>query len=185
MDLKGEMRFECLLPSPDERNGNGRAAEAVYCVATLKGARPYALFDPERDILFLQDPPRTLDRTGGLVTSSIDILLRWSLVPACRVERLAVPYYTWRKTRDLGKLGLVRRFGMLEELYVSFLGDGFEGSYRATWSDAVGGLWSHVEEVEKEVRDDVENLKREDPEWRVPRVRVVRHRGVLGEELVG
>jgi hypothetical protein len=161
--------------------------------------RQYALlFDQERDILFLQDPPRTLDSTGGtprsprshiptakLVIASLNILLRGCPIPLSSLRRLAITYDTWRKIRDLGRLGLVRRFWGLEALYVSFLADDYKGNHRATWSDILlGGLWSHVEEVEKEVREDVAYLKREDSEWNVPKVRVVGHRGVLEEQLV-
>lgn len=89
------------------------------------------------------------------------------------------------------------KFLALEELWVSFLGGGAMGraggwrAPRRTWSDVVGGseevggLWSHVKEVEEEVRADVEGLKRACEGWCVPRVRVVRHRGVLMEELDG
>jgi hypothetical protein len=182
MELCGDKKFE-ILPSSYPKTDE---IEAQYYLSSLKGSRPYALLDPSHDIVFLQDPPRTLDRTGGLVISSLDILLRWSPVPVSSLKRLAVPYFTWRKTRNNGRLVVLRELVALEELFVSFLGDGYAGSgYRASWSDVVGAVWSHVEEVEEEVRADVEVLKRECPEWKVPRVRVVRHRGVLGEELGG
>ena len=182
MELCGDVKFEAL-PSSDSKSDE---TEPQYYLSTLKGSRPYALLDPSHDIVFLQDPPRTLDKTGGLVISSLVILLRWSPVLISSLRRLAVPYFTWRKTRNNGRLDVLTELGALEELFVSFLGDGYGGSgYRASWSDVVGGLWSHVEEVEGEVRADVEGLKREYPEWKVPRVRVVRHRGVLGEELGG
>ena len=115
--------------------------------------------------------------------SSLETLLRWCPVEKQRLKRLALPYYTWRKTRNNGRLGLLRDIG-LEEVWVSFLGDCYAGSrgYRATWSDVVGGLWSHVKEVEDEVRADVEGLKRSFPDWKVPNVRVIKHRGLLMEE---
>jgi hypothetical protein len=173
-DLKfqGEMQFVCI-------NGH----ETMYWLGTLKGPRPFALLDPERDVLFLQDPPRTRDRTGTLVTSSLEILLRWLPVPIHALKRLAIPYYTWRKTRNNERLELLKEFENLEELYISFLGDNASGSCKATWSDLVGGLWSHFKEVEDEVKADIGNLKRKYPDWKAPMVRVVKHRGVLIEEI--
>jgi len=50
------------------------------------------------------------------------------------------------------------------------------------WEVRAGG--GHVREVEDEVRADVEGLKNECPEWKPPRVRVVKHPGVLMEEVV-
>lgn len=174
--------------------GGHDGEEMVHCLGSLKGEGPYALLDPGRDIVLLQDPPRMRDRTGGFVISSLDILLRWlgnDVVSSLR--RLAIPYYTWRKTKNRGRLKLLMEFGALEELYVSFLGGGNMGGGGRTWCDVVvaqggsevGGLWSHVREVEEEVRADVEGLKRDWREWKVPRVTVVRHRGVLVEELEG
>ena len=179
MDFRGDME---LVLAPFSSSFSD--PEAQYCLSTLKGSRSYALFDPSHDILFLQDPPRTVDRTGGLVISSLEILSRWCPVDKARLKRLALPYYTWRKTRNNGRLRLLREFG-LEDLVVSFLGDGYSGSHRASWSDVVGGLWSHVKEVEDEVRADVESLKKQDPSWTAPRLRIVRHRGVLLQELEG
>ena len=83
-------------------------------------------------------------------------------------------------------LRLLFEFEALEELYVSFLGESFEGrGRRENWSDVVGGLWSHFNEVEEEVTADVEGLKRSYPGWKAPRVRVVRHRGMLIEGIEG
>jgi hypothetical protein len=124
---------------------------------------------------------------GSFVISSLEILLRWldtSIIQSLR--RLAIPYYTWRKTRNTVGLKLLLEFGALEELYVSFLGASFEGRGRKeNWSDVVGGLWSHVPEVDEEVNADVEGLKRRYPGWKVPRVKVVRHREMLMRGIEG
>lgn len=177
----GDMQFECL-PTAKQSDEH----ETMFCLGTLKGDRPYALLDPWRDIVFLQDPPEMRDAIGGLVISSMEILLRWLGTKTIHsLRRLAIPYYTWRKTKNAVGLKLLLEFEGLEELYVSFLGDNYTGSYRATWSDMVGELWSHVREVEEEVQADVEWLKRRYPEWKAPKVRVVKHRGVLMEDIDG
>ena len=50
MELKGDMAFKCL-----ENVVQGDGNERMYCLASLKGERPYALLDPRRDIVFLQE----------------------------------------------------------------------------------------------------------------------------------
>lgn len=115
-------------------------------------------------------------------------MLRW--IPKNVIETLrsiAIPYFTWRKTRkahDVESLQLLIKFKDLEELYVSFLG-GQSVVQAHTWLDEVNGmeeLGGHFREVEMEVLADVENLARKFPEWRRPVVRVVKHRSVLARE---
>jgi hypothetical protein len=50
MVLKGHMVFKCL-----ETEVQGDGNERMYCLASIKGKRPYALLDPQRDIVFLQE----------------------------------------------------------------------------------------------------------------------------------
>ena len=175
------------------QDGGVEGEETVYCFGSFTGEtgedqRPYALLDPRRDMVLLQDPARMRDRMGGFVISSLEILLRWLGKDLVRcLRRLAIPYFTWRKMKRRGTLRLLMEFGALEELYVSFLGR----SAGRTWCDVAvaqggseaEGLWSHIREVEEEVRAEIEGLKRECGEWTAPMVRVVKHRGMLVEEL--
>jgi hypothetical protein len=154
----------------------------VYSRERRQGNRPFALIDPRNDILFLQDPPHAVYQTGVPVVSSLEILVRW-LDPEiiANVRRLAIPYYSLRKTRVLGHLEVLMEFKGLNELCVSFLG-GYDGQ-RRLWSDEVGDLGGHMNEVEKEISGDLESLEKEFPGWERPALKFVKHRGLLIDQL--
>ena len=183
-----------LTPVESYSHGDGRSEEdkagkeqGRFYLATLKGNRPFALLDPKTDILFLQDPPRQRDRLGAEIISNLATLIRWLDVEVLRnLKRLALPYYTWHKSNTLGFLHLLLAFEELEELYVSFLG-GVPVCAGAMWADQGGveELGSHVKEVAEEVMSDVEGLKRSFPEWRKPKVKIVKHMGIVTKELEG
>jgi hypothetical protein len=182
-ELQGQRELESLPPKvqPD-------GLEVVHSRAKAQGNLPFALLDPKIDMLFLQDPQELMNSLGGPLISSLPIMLRW--IPKNVIETLrsiAIPYFTWRKTRKahgVESLQLLMKFKDLEELYVSFLG-GQSVVQAHTWLDEVNGmeeLGGHFREVEMEVLADVENLARKFPEWRRPVVRVVKHRSVLARE---
>jgi hypothetical protein len=176
-------------PNDTPEEVRAQRKQGRFYLETLKGSRPFALLDPKADIVFLQDPPRQRNPWEGDVVSSLATLVRWLDGAVLQnLRSLAIPYYTWHKSRILGILHLLLEFKELEELYVSFLGGvpGVGGSMGG-WADeeAVVELGGHVTEVGEEVRGDVEGLKRKFPEWQKPRVQIVKHRGFLTKELDG
>lgn len=143
--------------------------------------RSFALFDPKCDLLFLQDPASPGYQAPKV--SSINILVRW-LEPEVLsgVRKLAIPYYSWRKTRVARSLKVFMEFKALEELWISFLGGYKPDGNRVMWSEVldVGEQGGHMGEAEVEVRRDVEDLKKEFPGWGVGlRVGFVKHKGSL------
>ena len=105
----------------------------------------------------------------------------------CDIRRLALPYYSWRKTRTGGDLKLLLQFRALREVWITFLGS-YESGGR-DWVevldvgdlDLVGG---HLGEAEVEIRRDVEELKRECPRWgENVSIGFVKHKGSLAEIL--
>ena len=180
-ELLGERELENLPPRIQSDD-----LEIVHCRATARGDKPFALLDPRKDILFLQDPHQMMNSLGGPLISSLAIMMRWMSKEIIEhLRSIAIPYFTWRKTRKVESLELLMGFKGLEELYVSFLG-GQSIVQAHTWLDEVNGvdeLGVHFKEVEMEVLADVENLARQFPNWRRPMVRVVKHRSVLAREL--
>ena len=184
-----------ILTSLNTSSDHGRRAEEVkaqedqgrYYLATLEGKRPFALLDPKSDILFLQDPPRNSNPLGAETRSSLATLIRWVDAAVLRnLRRLALPYSTWKKMNNFDLLHLLLEFKELEELCISFLG-GVPVGVGAMCADEGGveELGSHVREVEVEVTGDVEGLKRLFPEWMNPKVKVVKHIGIIRKELEG
>jgi len=157
--------------------------ETIYSHEQLEGNRPFALVDPRCDIVFLQDK-NWMPRQDLLnLVSDLEILVRWldrGFVE--NLQCLAIPYYTWRKTRSSGGLKVLLRFKGLKRIFVSFMA-GRPQHGHPLWSDATDELAGHIGEVEAEVRDDVENLARKHLGWTKPGYAVVKHRDILLKEL--
>jgi hypothetical protein len=143
----------------------------------MRVKRPFALVDPKRDILFLEDPQMPAHFGSGSIVSSLSILVRWiEHEIILNLRRLAIPYYSWRKCRITETLTVLKEFKGLTELYVSFMGGYEPGS---TWSDGIGELAGHMDEAEAEVKADLENLERGSRGWQRPKLKFVKHRGVI------
>jgi hypothetical protein len=191
LDLKGPLQFHYLQPNTPTFEHTNRSRpkerETRYCIAQLEAPhRPYALLDPRCDLIFLQDPPLTRHKAESFIESSLQIFVRWiGASMRDNLRSLAIPYYTWRKSRETGTLRLLVELKALESLYVSYLGGSESGSASGngaggrSWVDAVGGLWAHIQEIEDEVVHDLEGLKREFSTWKKPAVKVVKHRAEL------
>ena len=154
----------------------------AYAQIIPTGDWPAVVLSPVGDTLFLQDPPRMRKPDGGPVISSLEVLVRW-LSPNIRksLRCLAFPYFTWHKDRAFGSyLRGLMEFQALEELWVPLL----DSSHSTiVYGEDRGEMDSHVKQVENEVISDVEKLAKENPDWKKPKIRVAKHRGILSAEL--
>ncbi|KUJ24280.1 uncharacterized protein LY89DRAFT_16914 [Mollisia scopiformis] len=129
------------VPSP--RNNGPHLLEPRKLLALNKDlidsqTKPFTLFNPHQDVLFLADPRRQIH------CSSLSVVVRWLHPPLLSSIRiLGLSYYTWRKDRKFKILNLLYEFSSLEKLYVCFVGSGEEwdggenGGWGGGWLDAV------------------------------------------------
>ncbi|KAH8813243.1 hypothetical protein F5884DRAFT_330211 [Xylogone sp. PMI_703] len=159
-----------------------------HILAMRKGKPQYTLFDPAHDLLFLQDPPQHFTALGSVRSSSILVLVRWigrDITENLRL--LAIPYCTWRRDRERGRLPLLMRFTSLDYLYVSFLSTSPEPQspgWVSVMSQAVNEeIEGHMCEMQKEVLEDLDRLAKAKPFWNRPKLRCVKDIDVLSREL--
>ncbi|RFU33277.1 hypothetical protein B7463_g3075, partial [Scytalidium lignicola] len=158
-----------------------------HILAIRKGKPQFTLLDAAHDLLFLQDPPQHFTALGSVRSSSLLVLVRWIGIDITENLRLlAIPYCTWRRDRERGRLQLLMKFIALDYLYVSFLSTTPEPQspgWESVMSQAVNEeIESHMREMQREVVDDLDKLAMSKPFWKRPKLRFVKDVDVLSKE---
>jgi hypothetical protein len=182
MGVQGERELESLAPEV-----RGPGLEIVFSKSALKENQPYTLVNPSMDILYLNDA-EWMNGTEPSRVSSLDTVVRWLGGDIKRnLRHLAIPYHIWNRAKNAGSMRVLVEFERLDELYVDLMildtslvmGSAILQTEEINWMGEVGERIGLLTEV---IREDIENLARENPQWKRPEFRTV-NRTLLMNEL--
>lgn len=178
--VQGERELESLAPE-----ARGPGLEIVFSQSALKENQPFVLLNTRMDILYLNYAERK-NGTGPSRVSSLDTLVRWLGGDIKRnLRHLTIPYGIWNRAKKAGSLRALVEFERLDELCVDFMILDTSPVLHYAIIEAEEIIWMEEEEriglLTEVIQKDIENLARENPQWKRPEFRAVNRKLLMNE----